>query len=69
MCFSEEHIKEKKKDKTKQQQQKNPKPHSNTKLCMKALTSTDLTWFALKTEAPIHTAVVGESRIFQVNRN
>lgn len=35
---------------------------------MKGLTSTAPTWFVLKTDAPIH-AAVGESQIFQVNRN
>ena len=35
---------------------------------MKGLTATAPTWFILKTEAPVHTAV-GESHRFQVNRN
>lgn len=59
MYFSNDHIKEKTKQNEIKQTTKT-KPHSNTKLCKKALTIIDPTSSALRREKKI--------QIFQVNR-
>lgn len=57
MCFPQRAQKRKRKKIERTTTTTKPKPHGNTKLCVKGLTRTAPTGFVLRTDAPIHTAV------------